>query len=128
MKQHTLPIKVYLEDTDAQGIVYHANYLKFCERARTDLLQEAGYSLRSLQDEGWTFVVHEMHLKFHRPARLLDQLEVRSTAQRASQFRVRFEQKVYRALDNELLYTSEVNVVAIGDSGELREVPITIFG
>ncbi|MEL6546751.1 MAG: thioesterase family protein, partial [Myxococcota bacterium] len=54
---HHLPVTVYLEDTDAQGIVYHANYLKFCERARTEMLGEAGTPLAQMQESGVVFVV-----------------------------------------------------------------------
>ena len=67
---HRLRAKVYLEDTDAQGIVYHANYLKYCERSRTEVLGLSGYTLGEMQARGYLFVVYEMHLRFYaaRPA------------------------------------------------------------
>ena len=73
----TLDIRVYWEDTDAGGIVFYANYLKFMERARTEWLRSLGIAQRQLQEEtGGIFVVSETQLKYHRPARLDDELLV----------------------------------------------------
>lgn len=72
-----LPIRVYWEDTDAGGIVFYANYLKFMERARTEWLRSMGIAQRQLrEDTGGIFVVSETQLKYHRPARLDDELLV----------------------------------------------------
>ena len=72
-----LPIRVYWEDTDAGGIVFYANYLKFMERARTEWLRSLGIAQRQLREEtGGIFVVSETQLKYHRPARLDDELLV----------------------------------------------------
>ncbi len=78
----TFPIRIYWEDTDAGGIVFYANYLKFFERARTEWLRSLGVEQQSLKDEsGGIFVVSETQLKYFSPARLDDLLEV--TAQTA---------------------------------------------
>ena len=78
----TFPIRIYWEDTDAGGIVFYANYLKFFERARTEWLRSLGVEQQSLKDEsGGMFVVSETQLKYFSPARLDDLLEV--TAQTA---------------------------------------------
>ena len=78
----TFPIRIYWEDTDAGGIVFYANYLKFFERARTEWLRSLGVEQQSLKDEsGGMFVVSETQLKYYSPARLDDLLEV--TAQTA---------------------------------------------
>jgi acyl-CoA thioester hydrolase len=72
-----LPVRVYWEDTDAGGIVFYANYLKFMERARTEWLRSMGIAQRQLrEDTGGIFVVSETQLKYHRPARLDDELLV----------------------------------------------------
>jgi acyl-CoA thioester hydrolase len=72
-----LPIRVYWEDTDAGGIVFYANYLKYMERARTEWLRSMGIAQRELRDvTGGIFVVSETQLKYHRPARLDDELLV----------------------------------------------------
>ena len=75
-----LPVRVYWEDTDAGGIVFYANYLKFMERARTEWLRSLGIEQRQLRDEtGGMFVVSETTLKYHRPSRLDDRLLVTAT-------------------------------------------------
>ncbi|MFT4269139.1 MAG: tol-pal system-associated acyl-CoA thioesterase [Xenophilus sp.] len=72
-----LPVRVYWEDTDAGGIVFYANYLKFMERARTEWLRSLGVEQRALRERtGGMFVVSETQLKYHRPARLDDELLV----------------------------------------------------
>jgi acyl-CoA thioester hydrolase len=74
------PIRVYWEDTDAGGIVFYANYLKFFERARTEWLRALGIGQHALREEtGGMFVVSETTIKYHRPAKLDDQLRVTAT-------------------------------------------------
>lgn len=69
-------VRVYYEDTDAGGVVYHANYLRFMERARTEWLREQGYEQDVLREEGLIFTVHSAALEFIRPARFNDLLDV----------------------------------------------------
>ena len=77
--EHVLPLRVYYEDTDAAGIVYYANYLKFAERARSDLLRLLEINQSALaRDQGLAFAVTECHVRYRTPARLDDLLEVRS--------------------------------------------------
>ena len=76
---HRFPIRVYYEDTDAAGIVYYANYLRFAERARTELLRDLNINQRELTaQEGLQFVVRSCKMRYRRPARLDDQLTVES--------------------------------------------------
>ncbi|PPC83176.1 MAG: tol-pal system-associated acyl-CoA thioesterase [Methylotenera sp.] len=71
------PVRVYYEDTDAGGVVYHSRYLNFMERARTEWLRAAGFAQSALREqEQVLFVVHSMQLQFKKPARLDDQLQV----------------------------------------------------
>ncbi|MEZ5529757.1 MAG: tol-pal system-associated acyl-CoA thioesterase [Porticoccaceae bacterium] len=72
-KEYCLPIRVYVEDTDAGGIVYYANYLKYLERARTELMRSLGYDKPALFD-GMQFVVHSVELKYRVPAVLDDEI------------------------------------------------------
>lgn len=128
---HRLRTKVYLEDTDAQGIVYHANYLKYCERSRTEILGQYGYTLGEMQARGTLFVVFEMRLRFLKPARLHDELEVVTTCQRTSEYRVVFQHKVFRHSASEPpsdpLFVAEAQVAAIDPEGELLELPEGFF-
>ena len=85
------PIRVYWEDTDAGGVVYHAGYLRFFERARSEWLRAAGIGQQTLREElGVVFVVHSLDIRFNRPARLDDSLiaTVRVEALRSASFRV----------------------------------------
>lgn len=75
-----LPVRVYYEDTDAAGVVYYANYLRFMERARTEWLASIGFDLDRLERErGIVFVVHRVDIEYRRPAKLLDRLDVTLT-------------------------------------------------
>ncbi|HSV53166.1 MAG TPA: tol-pal system-associated acyl-CoA thioesterase [Burkholderiaceae bacterium] len=79
---YAFPVRVYWEDTDAGGIVFYANYLKFFERARTEWLRSLGVEQRQLKEaSGGMFVVRETQVKYHRPARLDDQLLVTAALQ-----------------------------------------------
>jgi acyl-CoA thioester hydrolase len=127
MQEHTLGIKVYLEDTDAEGIVYHANYLKYFERARSEILEARGVPLAEMNTRRRLFVVHEMHIKFQRPARLGDELEVRSSYQRASDYRVTFHQSAHRPGESSPLVSAEVQVVCVDPEGNLKDLPEGIF-
>src|SRR5215204_3894025 len=79
--RHVLPVRVYYEDTDFSGVVYHASYLRFMERGRTDYLRLLGVDHRALFDEGFAFVVRTMQIEFLRPARMDDVLEIRTAPQ-----------------------------------------------
>ena len=70
----SVPLRVYIEDTDAVGIVYHANYLKYMERTRTEWLRSLGYDRLQLKESGTMFVVNKMNISYLAPARLDDQL------------------------------------------------------
>jgi tol-pal system-associated acyl-CoA thioesterase len=126
--EHRLQVKIYLEDTDAQGIVYHANYLKYCERARTEIVGLAGRTLGEMQAAGCRPVVHEMRLKFHKPAVLHDLLEVRTTVSRASPYRATFRHAVHRAGEEAPLFSAEAQIVAVDTAGELVELPHSFPG
>tara|TARA_B100001250_G_scaffold401232_1_gene412834 strand:+ start:541 stop:942 length:402 start_codon:yes stop_codon:yes gene_type:complete len=91
---HVLPLTIYYEDTDAQGVVYYANYLKFFERARTELLRGIGYNQKDLMDEGSIFVVREVEIKFKKPAYLDQKIEIHSQIRKVGKVTFDFSQKV----------------------------------
>ena len=121
--EHSLSVRVYLEDTDAQGFVYHANYLRFFERARSEILDSIGYPMRDIAEGSHRFVVYEMKLRFQRPARLGDRLEIRTEVRRASGYRITFRQEATKTGDPALLVSAEVDVVSLNESGKLQELP-----
>lgn len=120
-------VKVYLEDTDALGLVYHANYLKFFERARTDWLEVHGHGLKGSQDIGFRFVVHKITVEYHRSAALGDRLSIVTTVRRASPFRLVFDQRAFRAGEGEAITSAKVDIVCIDRGGELAEIDETLI-
>jgi acyl-CoA thioester hydrolase len=91
------PVRVYYEDTDAGGVVYYANYLKFLERARTEWLASLGITLTALErDHGVLFVVHRLDIEYRLPARLYDALEVTLALATLGRSRIAAEQDVFR--------------------------------
>ena len=90
---HILPIKIYYEDTDAQGVVYYANYLKFFERSRTEFLREIGYKQKELMEKGAIFVVREVSVEFKKPANLDQQIEIHTQIIKAGKVSFDFNQE-----------------------------------
>ena len=88
-------IRVYYEDTDAQGVVYYANYLKFFERARTEFLREVGYEQMKLMEEGVIFVVRSLEMKLIKPAKLDDEVRVRTDLIKLGKVSFDFKQTAY---------------------------------
>ncbi|GAA0784658.1 tol-pal system-associated acyl-CoA thioesterase [Marinobacterium sediminicola] len=110
------PIRVYIEDTDLGGIVYYVNYLKFMERARTELLRHFGYSQQYLAENDVLFVVTHVEGRYLKPAKLDDELLVSVAVERASGVRVTFLQKITRASDSVLLCQAKVDVACVSAS------------
>lgn len=97
------PVRVYYEDTDAGGVVYYANYLRFLERARTEWLASLGITLTALErDHGVLFVVHRLDIEYRLPARLYDVLEVTLAPATLGRSRIEAEQDVFRG-DEQLI-------------------------
>lgn len=120
---HVFPVRVYYEDTDAAGVVYYANYLKFAERARTDLLRNLGIEQSRLaSEEGVVFVVRRCAVDYLRPARLDDGLEVRSEVVAMKGAVVDFLQRVCR--DGEELVRMDVRVACMKVTPPVRPVRI----
>ncbi len=106
------PVRVYYEDTDSGGVVYHANYLKFMERARTEWLRHLGFEQDQLRQEyHCLFAVHSMQITFRQPARFNDQLQVRSRLNKVAGASLVFEQKIFR--NDELLCSAMVKVACL---------------
>jgi acyl-CoA thioester hydrolase len=104
---HEWPVRVYYEDTDAEGVVYYANYLRFMERGRTEWLRDLGIEQDALRDRyGLCFVVAETQVRFREPARFNDQLVVRSRMLECRRARFELEQNVHLAADSTLLVAS----------------------
>ena len=130
-KPFELPVRVYYEDTDAQGVVYYSKYFRFMERARTEWLRSLGVDMVRLQDEDRRiFVVAEVNVKFHAPARLSDNLVVTAALKDLSRVAFDIEQKIFRNTnDGELLISGIVKAAYLdADTMRPKRVPSSIFG
>jgi acyl-CoA thioester hydrolase len=121
---HVLYTRVYYEDTDAAGIVYYANYLRFAERARTEMLRLLGVSQADLRAErGLAFAVRRCTADYRRPARLDDLLEIRSHVTWLTRVQVTMAQAVRHAGTGTPLADLEVNVVCLDSDGRPARIP-----
>lgn len=122
-------VQIYYEDTDHSGLVYHANYLKYFERAREHLLGTEEL-VRLLAEEGKGFVVYKCEMTFKQGAVFGDTIEIRSTPKLESEYRVVFQQDVYRrdksTQKDELLVQGVVHMVCVGADKKLVRLPESV--
>lgn len=124
----TFPCRVYYEDTDAGGIVYYVNYLKFMERARTERLRHLGFSQAQMANENLLFVVHCAQAHYHAPARLDDELIVSVQVQELKRVSLKFYQQVRRSSDDTLLCEGHFTVACVrADSFKPRGIPELLY-
>ena len=111
-QQSSWSVRIYYEDTDSGGVVYHSNYLNFMERARTEWLRSLKINQQTLKDElNLLFVVHQIDIKFIKPAIFNDLIEVETTLKQITPVRVELEQHIKRQSD--LLISASVEVVGV---------------
>jgi len=119
-----LPIRVYIEDTDAGGIVFHAKYLHYMERARTEWVRSCGVGLRAGLADNISYVVQRLTIHYAVPAKLDDELLVTAEPVALGRVWMDFRQRVMRAEDRKLLSDSDVRVACVAlDSGRPRRLP-----
>lgn len=120
--EHRFPLRVYFEDTDLSGIVYHANYLRYMERARSDMLRVAGIDQRGTFDGGsGVYAVSDLQIRYLRPARLDDNLVVSTKLMEIRAATCRIHQTVRR--DTEVLTDAHVVAAFLSSEGKPRRQP-----
>lgn len=120
--EHHFVLRVYFEDTDLSGVVYHANYLRFMERARSDMLALAGVDQRAVHEAGTgAYALREANIRFRAPARLGDELVVVSRLVQLRPAAVDIHQRVMR--DVTIVAEAEVEAVFVSPSGRPRRQP-----
>ncbi len=123
---HTLPLRVYYEDTDLAGIVYYANYLRFIERARTEWVRSLGIDQTRLKaEQGIVFAVRRVEADYLIPARFDDQIEVRTAVRDVTGARIVLAQDVLRG--EERLFASVVTLVALRADGRAGRIPAALL-
>lgn len=123
---HTFPFRIYYEDTDFSGLVYHANYLRYFERAREHLLGPAEL-VRLWSQDGVGFVVYKAELAFKEGAVFGDELEVRTTVRRESDYRAVFDQQVWRPHGSHAMVTGLVQLVCVNRDNKLVPLPTGVL-
>ncbi|GAB5451114.1 MAG: tol-pal system-associated acyl-CoA thioesterase [Halioglobus sp.] len=127
MKEFSTPVRVYIEDTDAGGIVYYVNYLKFMERARTELMRSLGYGKDYIFNHDLMFVVRDVNVTYERPAWLDDELLATAGISRVRGAGIVFEQRILRA--QELLAAGTITVACVDRAGQkARRLPAAMVG
>lgn len=123
-REFSWPIRVYWEDTDAGGVVYHASYLRFLERARSEWLRAAGIGQQQLRDEaGIVFVVHRLEIDYRQPARLDDVLSATVVPENLRSASFIACQQLWREPDRSLLVEARVRIACL-DAASFRPRPI----
>ncbi|OHE57392.1 MAG: hypothetical protein A2Z47_05930 [Thermodesulfovibrio sp. RBG_19FT_COMBO_42_12] len=118
---YKLKIKIYYEDTDAGGIVYYANYLKYLERARTEFLLEKGIDVAEYHKKGYLFAVVHVDIYYKRPARLGEVIETTTEMIEITNVTINLKHQIFR--DDTLLIEAYVKVACIDKDGKPRRIP-----
>ena len=122
---YNFSIRVYYEDTDSGGVVYYANYLKFTERARTNMIQELGFTLNQLHDDhDCLFIVKKVNCEYLQSAKLEDTLEVHSKIIQVKNASFELEQNIFR--DNKIIFQSNIIMVCVNTKGKPKKIPENI--
>ncbi len=120
--EHRFALRIYFEDTDLTGVVYHANYLRYMERARSDMLECAGIDQRAVFEAGeGAYAIRDMHIRYHAPARLGEELIVLSRLTHMRAASVHIQQRVMRG--ETILAEAEVEAAFVSPSGRPRRQP-----
>jgi acyl-CoA thioester hydrolase len=112
MKQFNWNARVYYEDTDAGGVVYHARYLAFFERARTEILRQLGISQQTLLQESIAFVVKKMDISYHAPAHLDDMLTISTKVEQVRKASIIFKQTIFNQ-NKHVISTADVLIACV---------------
>lgn len=118
-----MQFRVYYEDTDAGGVVYHGRYLGFLERGRTEYFRERGFSVQELHDEGTVFPVVRMEIDFRYPARLDDLVQVQTAIASVGKTSFTLLQKIIRVADAKLLAEAQVTLVCVTAEMKPKRLP-----
>ncbi len=125
-KIFTTQYRVTYEDTDAGGVVYYGNYLRFFERGRTEALRETGYTVRDFAEEGLLFPVVSVKVDYRNPAVYDDLLRIETEIISVGRTSVSFANRVYRAGEDTLLVEGEVTIVCVDGNLKPKRMPVEI--
>lgn len=121
---HTIKIKIYYEDTDAGGVVYYANYLRYMERARTEFLLEHGIDVADYHRKGYLFAVVDVAIHYKRSARLGDVIDIMTAIEKMANVTISIHHRIMRG--TELLAEANVRLACIDLNGKPQKLPESI--
>lgn len=119
-------VRVYYEDTDSGGVVYYANYLKYCERGRTEFFRDSNLSIAGLDSEGYLFVVARVEASYRSPAHHDDLLEVRTGVESLGRASISFSQRIFHVETDRLMVDAKVKVACTDKEGKVRPLPVSV--
>ena len=122
-----LEVKIYYEDTDCGGVVYHANYLRYFERGRTEYLAERGYSIRDYMKQGIHFVVVRAEVIYESPAKYGDILIINSEIEKMKRASLEFKQTVRRKDEGGILVQGKIRVACLNNEGRPTKLPVALL-
>ncbi|RUQ89461.1 YbgC/FadM family acyl-CoA thioesterase [Legionella septentrionalis] len=125
--EHTLNLRVYAADTDFMRVVYHARFLEFFDRARTEMLREHGLSLTTMARHDTYFAIHDVHIQYFSPARLEDSLEIKTCCVLKSAAVLQFNQVMHNQ-SGILLSEVKVQVVCVNEALKPKRIPAEWIG
>jgi acyl-CoA thioester hydrolase len=123
IKMAMLEIKIYYEDTDCGGVVYHANYLRYCERARTEYFADQGISIRDYMKNGIVFVVVRAEIFYESPARYGDVLIINSELEKLRRVSIDFKHTIRRKDEDDVLVRATIRLACLNGDGKLTPLP-----
>jgi len=115
--------KVYYHDTDAGGVVYYGNYLKFLEESRTEFLLEKGLNVKDFHEKGIFYAVKECHIRYQAPARYGDVLKLTANIKKTSAFRIFFHQTIAHKESGRILVDADVTLVCLDKTFKPQPIP-----
>jgi acyl-CoA thioester hydrolase len=118
--------KIYYHDTDAGGVVYYANYLKYLEEARTEYFEQKGISIKNLHNEGFMYAVRKCEIVYKKPARYGDTVICTAEIEKMTAAQIFFNQKIHLKEDNQLLVESKISLVSLNKDFKATAIPENI--
>ena len=119
----TFEVKIYYEDTDCGGVVYHANYLRYFERARTEFFAEKGISIKDYMNNGIRFVIVRAEIFFESPAKYGDVLVINSEVEKMRRVSLDFEHTIRRKGEDGILVRAKIRLACLNGDGKLTQLP-----
>ncbi|HEX5443686.1 MAG TPA: thioesterase family protein [Pirellulales bacterium] len=126
LREHEIEIRVRYQETDAMGVLHHANYLTYFEMGRTEMLRAAGFDYRRVEESGIFMVIVKISCRYRRPARYDDVLRLKTTLARVSPAKIEHHYQLFRGED--LLAEAESTLACVDRQGQLQRVPDWLRG